>query len=84
TKPLKGVKGQWLSKLKGWILTSEPSAQALKQQKKVVYEKAGISPRDPDASAKLDVYATTIPDDAIRPASGPDPDSLARKRAKER
>lgn len=111
----KGCKGQWLSRVKGWVSTSEPSTQALRQHKKLVYEKAGVSRNDPQASAKLQcvqveayylsnsspwsrlrtlniltlpldlsVSANTIPDEAIRPAAGPDPDEVARKRAEER
>lgn len=46
-------KADWLSRLKSWVWTSEPSAQALKRQKKRVYQKAGISQRDPQAGEKL-------------------------------
>lgn len=46
----KDSNGQWLSRLKSWVSTSEPSMQALRQHKKLVCEKAA---NDPQASAKL-------------------------------
>lgn len=45
--------GQWASRLKSWISTSEPSAQALKKHKKMVFHNAGVSLRDPQAGAKF-------------------------------
>lgn len=45
--------GQWLSRLQSWVSTSEPSVQAFKQHKKMVYRSAGVSLNDPQAGAKL-------------------------------
>lgn len=46
-------KGRWLSRLKGWFTVSEPSQQALKEHKKIVFANSGISRNDPQANAKL-------------------------------
>lgn len=45
--------GQWLSRLKGWMTASEPSAEALKKHKKIIYKNSGISLKDPQANTKL-------------------------------
>lgn len=44
---------QWASRLKSWISTSEPSAQALKKHRKIVFHNAGVSLSDPQAGAKF-------------------------------
>lgn len=73
---------RWLSQLKSWFVTSEPSSQAFKQHKKDIYKNAGVALDDPRASAKLHIPATIMPEEAIKPAGrGPDPEDLARKRA---
>lgn len=51
--------GRWLTRLKGWVVTSEPSAQAFRQHQKHVFQSAGVSRSDPDASVKLQ-YAVSF------------------------
>lgn len=77
--------GKILARLKDWTTTSEPSARALKQYRKEVFQKAGIALDDPEAAIKLDAPIGQIPDDAIKPGGrGPDPEDLARRRTKNR
>lgn len=52
--------GQWLTRLKGWVVTSEPSMQALRQHKKHVFQTEGVSRNDPDASLKLQYAFPTV------------------------
>lgn len=81
----KDSKGRWLSQLKDWVSTSEPSSQALKQHKKETYKRAGVSLDDPQANAKLHVPIGELPETAIKPAGrGPDPEEVLLKKAKQR
>lgn len=74
--------GQLLTKLKGWVATSEPSSRALKQYKKETFEKAGLSLDDPDAAVKLEAPKGRIPEDAIKASGrGPGPEDIARLKA---
>ncbi|KAK3330386.1 hypothetical protein B0H66DRAFT_527742 [Apodospora peruviana] len=73
-----------MHKLTDWLSTSEPSAQALKQHKKDAFQKAGISSKDSEASAKLHAPIGDIPAGAIKPTTGPSPEEVAKKRAEER
>lgn len=45
--------GRWLTRLKDWAVTSEPSTHALKQHKKHLFKTEGVSRNDPEASVKL-------------------------------
>lgn len=81
----RGKGARWLSGLRSWVGTSEPSTQALKKHQKMTFRRAGIEPGDPRAKAKLHAPIGAIPDDAIRPAGrGPEPEELVRRRAEER
>ncbi|KAI1382166.1 hypothetical protein F4677DRAFT_458405 [Hypoxylon crocopeplum] len=78
----KDGKHGWMSQIKGWVSTSEPSAQALKQYKKETYKKANIALDDPQANAKLHLPIGTLPRDAIKPAGrGHNPEEVAFKEA---
>ncbi|EXF81553.1 hypothetical protein CFIO01_03012 [Colletotrichum fioriniae PJ7] len=79
TKPKDG-KNHWVSQLKDWFSTGEPSSQDWKQLKKQEYHKHGIAMNDPEASAKLHAPIGAIPEEAIKPSSGPDPETIAKKR----
>ncbi|KAK7459269.1 hypothetical protein Landi51_00861 [Colletotrichum acutatum] len=79
TKP-KDSKNHWVSQLKDWFSTGEPSSQDWKQLKKQEYHKHGIAMNDPEASAKLHAPIGAIPEEAIRPSSGPDPETIAKKK----
>ncbi|KAL0938967.1 uncharacterized protein CTRU02_205577 [Colletotrichum truncatum] len=76
----KGV-NRWVGQVKDWFSTGEPSAQDWKQLKKKEYRKHGVSLKDPAASEKLQAPIGVIPEEAIKPSSGPDPEVLAMKRA---
>lgn len=75
-----------MHKITDWLSTSEPSSEALKQHKRESFKKAGIPLKNSDgqASAKLHAPIGEIPASAIRPAGGPSPEELAKKRAVER
>ncbi|TLS28365.1 hypothetical protein PpBr36_00191 [Pyricularia pennisetigena] len=73
-----------LASLKEWVSTSEPSAEAWKKHTRDAHKSAGVSRKDPRATAKLHLPAGRIPDDAIRPSGrGPDPEELVIRRAEE-
>ncbi|KAH8885182.1 hypothetical protein GQ53DRAFT_370793 [Thozetella sp. PMI_491] len=70
-----------MHKMAGWLSTSEPSSQALKQHRKTTFERAGVDPEDPRASSKLHAPLGKIPEDAIRPSGrGPEPEEVMRKK----
>ncbi|KAK1636742.1 hypothetical protein BDP81DRAFT_27641 [Colletotrichum phormii] len=79
SKP-KDSKNHWVSQLKDWFSTGEPSSQDWKQLKKQEYHKHGIAMNDPEASAKLHAPIGAIPEEAIKPSSGPDPETIAKKK----
>lgn len=81
----KEAKGRWLSQLKDWVSTSEPSSQALKQHKKDTFKKAGVALDDPQATAKLHAPIGELPEEAIKPAGrGPDPEKVLLRKAEQR
>jgi hypothetical protein len=81
----KDTKGKWFSQIKDWVLTSEPSTQALKNYKKDAFKRAGIRPDDPQAPAKLHIPTTTLPPEAIKPAGpGPYPEEVMQRRAEQK
>ncbi|KAF7545883.1 hypothetical protein G7046_g9459 [Stylonectria norvegica] len=79
----RGGKPRWLSQVKDWLSVSEPSAQAMKQQKRNTFQHHGIKLNDPQAAAKLHFPMGKVPEGAITSTSGPSPEK-ALKRAKER
>lgn len=82
-KPKDG-KNRWVSQVKDWFSTGEPSSHDWKQLKKQEFQRCGVAMDDPDASAKLHAPIGAIPEEAIKPSSGPDPEALAKKRAEQR
>jgi hypothetical protein len=84
TSKRKDEKPRWLSQVKEWFGTGEPSAQDFKQLRKQEFQKRGIAPDDPDAHAKMHAPIGQIPRHAIKTAGGPNPDKVAVKRAEER
>ncbi|OHE98872.1 hypothetical protein CORC01_05768 [Colletotrichum orchidophilum] len=76
----KDSKNHWVNQLKDWFSTGEPSSQDWKQLKKQEYHKHGIAMNDPEASAKLHAPIGAIPEEAIKPSSGPDPETIAKKK----
>lgn len=81
-KPTK--KPRWFSNVKDWLSVSEPSAQALKEQKRSTYKRHGISPKDPRAAVKMHLPIEKVPEGAITSTSGPDPEKAFRKAMRER
>lgn len=78
-------KGRWFSQIKDWVTTTEPSNQALKDYKKDAFRRAGTTPKDPRATAKLHIPTTTLPPEAIRPSGpGPDPEEIVMRKAAQR
>ncbi|OLN88588.1 hypothetical protein CCHL11_01825 [Colletotrichum chlorophyti] len=80
----KAGKTRWVSQLKDWFNTGEPSAHDWKRMKKQEFQRHGVAMNDPEASVKLHAPIGAIPEGAIKPSSGPDPEDLVRKRAKNR
>lgn len=80
TRKHKECRGGWLSHIKEWLSTSEPSTQALKNYKKEAFKRAGTTPDDPRATAKLHIPTSTLPPEAIKPSGrGLDPEDVLRK-----
>lgn len=77
-------KPRWFSSVKDWLSVSEPSAQALKDQKRSTYKRHGINPKDPRAAVKMHLPIEKVPEGAITSTSGPDPEKVFRKAMRER
>lgn len=78
-------KGRWFSQIKDWVSISEPSNQALKNYKKEAFRRAGTTPEDPRATAKLHIATATLPPEAIKPSGpGPDPEEIALRKAEQK
>ncbi|KAM0255422.1 hypothetical protein ACHAQJ_005790 [Trichoderma viride] len=76
---------RWMSQVKNWLATSEPSVQAMKDQKKETFKKHGIHSKDPQAAAKMHSPLGKVPIDAVTSTSGPTPEKAHKKvRVKER
>ncbi|KAK0737612.1 hypothetical protein B0T21DRAFT_411049 [Apiosordaria backusii] len=73
-----------VSKLTGWLSTSEPSTQALLSHQKETFRKAGVPLTDSEAHSKLRAPIGEIPSDAITSTTGPDPEELLRRKKEER
>jgi hypothetical protein len=71
---------RWLSHVKDWLAVSEPSAQAMKEQKRTMYKKHGVDPNDPQAAAKLHFPMGQVPEGATTSTRGPRPEKAYKKR----
>ncbi|KAF4978037.1 hypothetical protein FZEAL_5502 [Fusarium zealandicum] len=76
TKP---GKPRWLTQVKDWLSVSEPSAQAMKTQKKNTFKRHGIDINDPQAAAKLHFPVGKLPGTAITSTRGPSPEKALRR-----
>lgn len=76
----KGKKPRWMAQVKDWLSTAEPSAQAMKEQRKSTFKKHGIALDDPQAAAKLHVSMERVPEGAVTSTSGPTPEQALKKR----
>lgn len=79
---------RWLTQVKDWLSVSEPSAQAMKQQRMDTYKRHGVDMNDPQAASKLRLPSGKIPAGATTSTSGPSPekallDSLKHKQKRQ-
>ncbi|KAK0383338.1 hypothetical protein NLU13_9251 [Sarocladium strictum] len=81
SKNTKGKKPRWMNQVKDWLSTAEPSAQAMKEQRRSTFKKHGIAPDDPRAAAKLHVSMERVPAGATTSTSGPTPEKALKQRA---
>ncbi|KPM39475.1 hypothetical protein AK830_g7081 [Neonectria ditissima] len=75
----KAEKPRWFNQVKGWLSVSEPSAQAMKDQKKMAFKKHGIDPKDPRAAAKMHLPIGKLPEGAITSTRGPSPEKALKR-----
>ncbi|KAF7533825.1 hypothetical protein G7Z17_g13456 [Cylindrodendrum hubeiense] len=71
-------KPRWFSQVKDWLSVSEPSAVAMKEQKRVAFKKHGIDPKDPRAAAKMHLPIGKLPEGAITSTRGPSPEKALK------
>lgn len=74
----------WMRQVKSWIAVSEPSAQAIKSQRRETYKRHGLHLGDPDAAAKMHLPIGVLPRGATTSTSGPTPEKKLRRECKER
>ncbi|KAM4059517.1 hypothetical protein HRG_011572 [Hirsutella rhossiliensis] len=74
---------RWLGHVRSWLSVSEPSAQAMKTQKRTAYKKYGVELNDPQAAAKMHLPIGKVPDGVTTSTRGPSPEKALRERAKE-
>lgn len=77
----KDKKPRWMTQVKDWLSTAEPSAQAMKEQKRSTFKKHGIAPDDPQAAAKLHLSMERVPVGATTSTSGPTPEKALKQRS---
>ncbi|KAI1043717.1 hypothetical protein LB505_003619 [Fusarium chuoi] len=82
TRKSKKEKSRWLTQVKDWLSVAEPSAQAMRDQKKNTYRRHNIDMKDPQAAIKLHLPIGKIPDNAITSTRGPSPEK-AREHARQ-
>lgn len=73
---------RWMSQVKNWLATSEPSAQAMRDQKKDTFKKHGIDLKDPKAAAKLHSPMGKVPISAVTSTSGPTPEKALKEKTR--
>ncbi|KAL7894774.1 hypothetical protein HDV63DRAFT_152264 [Trichoderma sp. SZMC 28014] len=73
---------RWMSQVKNWLATSEPSVKAMRNQKKDAFKKEGIDPKDPKAAAKLHSPMGKVPIDAVTSTSGPTPEQALKEKTR--
>ncbi|VUC20555.1 unnamed protein product [Clonostachys rosea] len=77
-------KSRWLNQVKDWLSVSEPSAQAMKEQKDKTYKKFGVDAKDPRAAAKLHLPIGKIPPGATTSTAGPTPEKALLQTMREK
>ncbi|KAF4587859.1 hypothetical protein GQ602_004552 [Ophiocordyceps camponoti-floridani] len=73
----------WLGHVRRWLSVSEPSAQAMKAQKKMTYKKYGVELDDPRAAAKMHLPIGKVPEGVTTSTTGPSPERALRMRTQE-
>ncbi|PHH78412.1 hypothetical protein CDD80_6917 [Ophiocordyceps camponoti-rufipedis] len=73
----------WLGHVRRWLSVSEPSAQAMKAQKKMAYKKYGVELDDPRAAAKMHLPIGKVPEGVTTSTTGPSPEKALRMRTQE-
>lgn len=63
---------------------AEPSAQAIREQKKNIYRQHNIDMKDPQAAIKLHFPIGKIPDNAITSTRGPSPEKALERTQQQR
>ncbi|KAF9774669.1 hypothetical protein IL306_007300 [Fusarium sp. DS 682] len=84
TRKSKKEKSRWFTQVKDWLSVSEPSAQAMKEQKRNAYRRHNIDMKDPRAAVKMHLPIGKIPDDAITSTRGPDPEKALERARQQR
>lgn len=79
TRKSKKEKSRWLTQVKDWLSVAEPSAQAIREQKKNIYRRHNIDMKDPQAAIKLHLPIGKIPDNAITSTRGPNPEKALER-----
>lgn len=79
----RGSKTKWLSQVKDWLSTSEPSAQAIKAQKSKTSKRLGLDPKDPKAASKQHMPSGKLPPNVTTSTAGPTPEEALKKTLKE-
>lgn len=74
----------WISQVKDWFAIAEPSARAMKEQKRNTYKKYGIDPDDPQAAIKMHLPIGKVPLGATTSTTGPRPEKALEMRAREK
>jgi hypothetical protein len=77
-------KSKWFHQVKDWLSVSEPSAQAMKEQKKSTFRRHGIDMKDPQAAVKLHLPIEKIPENAITSTRGPSPEKAFERARQQR
>ena len=75
---------RWFTHVKEWLAVSEPSAQAMKDQKRTIYKKHGVDPNSPQAAAqaaaKMHVPIGQVPEGVVTSTRGPSPEKAYKQR----
>ncbi|KAG9507138.1 hypothetical protein J7337_000687 [Fusarium musae] len=84
TRKSRKEKSRWFTQVKDWLSVAEPSAQAMKEQKKNTYRRHNIDMKDPQAAIKLHLPIGKIPDNAITSTRGPSPEKALERARQQR
>lgn len=74
---------RWLTQFKDWLSVAEPSAVAMRQQKKATFQRHGIALDDPRAAAKLHYPMGEVPTGIVTSTSGPTPEEALKRKTRE-